>query len=141
MEYTNEDLVSLVFAELNRAESKFPGFPTDPIHAAAVLAEENGELQQAVLQWTYEGGGLDKVRKEAVQTAAMALRFLFHLRFMSCRPSEEKVVASVPTTPAMPGQEPANAGAMTSEELSKSLDEAHEAAKHSKLRFGPGVSA
>lgn len=73
--------LALVLDELNRARTKFPTWPTDPLHAAAILAEEVGELQQAILQEIYEPeraqpGG---VQTEAVQTAAMALRFLLSL--------------------------------------------------------------
>jgi len=82
-------IITEVFEELQRAEEKFPGFPEDPIHAAAVLAEENGELQKAVLQWTYEGGSVKDVREEAVQTAAMALRFLYNFSKMKTRPSQQ----------------------------------------------------
>jgi len=67
--------------EVARATRKFPTWPTDPIHAAAVLAEEAGEVQKAVLQAVYEphkSGPLD-VRAEVVQTAAMCLRFLASL--------------------------------------------------------------
>lgn len=84
------DYVGMVFEELRRAERKFPGFPTDPVHAAAILAEEVGELQQACLKWTYEGGNLEDVKKEAVQSAAMALRFLFNIESLRCRPSEQE---------------------------------------------------
>ncbi len=87
---TYADLVGLVFAELYRAEEKFPGFPADPVHAIAIVAEELGELTRAVLRWTYEGGGLEGgggVGQEAVQTAAMALRFLFNLDRFAPRPA------------------------------------------------------
>ncbi len=67
-----------VKAELTRAITKFPTWPTDPFHALAVLGEEVGELTQAVLQTVYEPGksDFDDVRKEAVQVAAMAIRFI-----------------------------------------------------------------
>jgi NTP pyrophosphatase (non-canonical NTP hydrolase) len=67
-----------VFAEIGRATVKFPTWPTDPIHAAAVLAEEAGELQKAILQAVYEPhkSGPSDVRTEAIQTAAMAIRFI-----------------------------------------------------------------
>jgi hypothetical protein len=80
--------VSDIVAELEQAERKFPGFPTDPVHAAAIIVEEAGELQQAALQFTYEGGGFDCLYKEAVQTGAMALRFLLNIGAMKMRPSE-----------------------------------------------------
>lgn len=70
-----------VIAELQRATHKFPTWPTDPLHAVAIVGEEFGELNKAVLQCTYEPqkSGLDEVREEATQTAAMALRFLASL--------------------------------------------------------------
>jgi NTP pyrophosphatase (non-canonical NTP hydrolase) len=71
------NVVSNVFDELGRAIAKFPTWPTDPLHALAVLGEEFGELTKDVLQMTYEPGktNAENVRKEAIQTAAMALRF------------------------------------------------------------------
>jgi NTP pyrophosphatase (non-canonical NTP hydrolase) len=68
-------------AEVARATAKFPTWPTDPLHALAVLGEEYGELTKAVLQHTYEPhkSTLEDVRQEAIQTAAMALRFLSSL--------------------------------------------------------------
>lgn len=70
-----------VLAEVDRARGLFPLWPTDPLHALAILGEEFGELTQAVMQATYESGksGPDQVRAEAIQTAAMALRFLVSL--------------------------------------------------------------
>lgn len=70
-----------ILEELERATRKFPTWPTDPLHAVAVLGEEFGELTKAVLQCTYEPykSGPDDVRKEAIQTAAMALRFVASL--------------------------------------------------------------
>ena len=68
----------LVMDEVGRATRKFPTWPTDPLHAVAVLGEEFGELTKAVLQTVYEPHKVDEgeLRTEAVQTAAMALRFL-----------------------------------------------------------------
>lgn len=65
--------------ELERAEAKHPAYPPDPIHAAAILAEEAGEVVKAALQFTYEGGTLVDMEKEAIQTGAMAIRFLKNL--------------------------------------------------------------
>lgn len=64
-----------------RATNKFRTWPTDPLHALAVLQEEVGELTKEVVQLTYEPhkSTLEAVRREAVQTAAMALRFLMSL--------------------------------------------------------------
>jgi hypothetical protein len=73
-----------VRGELRRAERKFPGFPIDPLHALAIVQEEVGETQKAVLQACYEPhkSTPDEVRDEAIQMAAMALRFLFNLPHM-----------------------------------------------------------
>jgi len=67
-----------IVAEVERATAKFPTWPTDPLHAFAVVGEEFGEAQKEVLQLTYEPhkSSREKLRKEAVQLAAMSLRFL-----------------------------------------------------------------
>jgi hypothetical protein len=69
----------LIAVELEKAARKFPTWPVRGTDAAAIVAEECGELQQAVLQATYEGGSVEAVRKEAIQTAAMAMQFLLNL--------------------------------------------------------------
>ena len=71
-------IYSEIFAELDRAIDKFPTWPSDPLHAIAVLGEEYGELVKGVLQLVYEPHktNLEAVRQEAVQTAAMAIRFM-----------------------------------------------------------------
>lgn len=70
-----------VVEEVDKASTKFPDYPTDPLHAIVILGEEFGELSKAVLQNTYEPHKTNKeeVRSEAIQTAAMALRFLLSL--------------------------------------------------------------
>lgn len=70
--------VELALAEVAKATTKFPTWPTDPLHALAVLGEEFGELTKDTLQLVYEPHktNLNNVRAEAIQTAAMALRFL-----------------------------------------------------------------
>lgn len=70
-----------VLEEVAAATNKFPTWPTDPLHAVAVLGEEFGELTQAVLQSVYEPSKstATDVRIEAIQTAAMALRFIASL--------------------------------------------------------------
>lgn len=67
--------------EVSAAMLKYPTWPTDPLHALAVLGEEYGELTKAVLQTVYEPGKstVSDVREEAIQTAAMALRFIASL--------------------------------------------------------------
>jgi NTP pyrophosphatase (non-canonical NTP hydrolase) len=77
-----------VLIEMERAMLKFATWPTDPLHALAVLGEEVGEINEAfgrltkaTLQHTYEPhkAALADVREEATQTGAMVLRFLMSL--------------------------------------------------------------
>jgi len=71
--------------ELQDAEKKYPEWPRDIIHAAAIVIEEAGELVQATLNYRYNKQKyskeefnvyFEKIKKEAIQTGAMALRFL-----------------------------------------------------------------
>ncbi len=74
-------ILSPIMAELERAMRKFPTWPTDPIHASKILDEEVGELSKAVLQATYEPhkSGPEEIKAEAIQAAAMAIRFIASL--------------------------------------------------------------
>ncbi|HNO08930.1 MAG TPA: hypothetical protein PKJ03_09400, partial [Methanoregulaceae archaeon] len=65
-----------VLVELKQAMTKHPTWPTDPLHALAILGEEFGELTKAMLQLTYEPAKTShqEVYAEAIQTTAMALR-------------------------------------------------------------------
>ena len=67
---------NMIRDEIIKAKKHFPWWPEDPVHAAAIVAEEAGELVQASLQFTYENGSIIAMEKEAIQTAAMAIRFL-----------------------------------------------------------------
>lgn len=90
--------VNEVLAEVARATEKFPTWPTDPLHALAVLGEEFGELTQAMLQRVYEPhkATADDVRTEAVQTAAMALRLLFSLDRYEYKPCAQHAQTASP---------------------------------------------
>jgi NTP pyrophosphatase (non-canonical NTP hydrolase) len=70
-----------VTAELKRALKLHPHWPDDAIHAAAIVSEESGELTRACNQAHYEPGKqtLADAHIEAVQTAAMAIRFLLNV--------------------------------------------------------------
>ena len=46
-------MIEITMIELDRAEMLFPVFPADPVHAAAIIAEEAGELVRACNQVTY----------------------------------------------------------------------------------------
>jgi len=75
------ELIEEVKAEIERAINKFPTWPTDPLHALAVLGEEYVELTKAMLQLTYEPHktNAEDVRREAIQTAAMSIRLAMSL--------------------------------------------------------------
>ncbi len=74
-------VLAQIEAEIQRATAKFPTWPTDALHAVGVVGEEMGELQKEVMQLTYEPhkSTPESVRKEAVQLAAMSIRFLMSL--------------------------------------------------------------
>jgi hypothetical protein len=76
---TSDEVVERIFQELRHAEEKHPGYPTDPIHAAAILAEESGELTQACLDFSYAGADIEDAITEAAQCGAMAIRFLLNV--------------------------------------------------------------
>lgn len=71
--------VGLICDELRKARAKFPAWPnTDHVHGAAIVAEESGELIRAALQHRFERGSIMELEKEAIQTGAMAIRFLLN---------------------------------------------------------------
>lgn len=90
------------YAEVERATAKFPTWPTDPLHALAVLGEEFGELTKAMLQHTYEphkGVTRQDIREEAIQTAAMALRLAMSLDVYQYRKAPQHAQASTDDLP------------------------------------------
>ena len=86
-----DEAIQLVREELTRAVTKFPTWPTDGLHATAILVEEAGELDKEVLQMTYEPhkSSREKIREEAIQSAAMALRFLLSLDIYEYKPGTQ----------------------------------------------------
>lgn len=68
-----------IIHELTKAKTKWPEWPVDPIHAAAILAEEAGELVQAANDFCYSGGSIEQMELEARQCGAMSARFLENL--------------------------------------------------------------
>jgi len=77
---TIEEAAQAVIKEYHRACRLYPDWPTDPIHAASILAEESGEtLKEANnFYWGHKDhlAALKKSEIEAVQSGAMALRYL-----------------------------------------------------------------
>lgn len=64
--------------EMDAAVQKHPEYPTDKVHAAAIVSEESGELVRACLQYTYEKGRYYDMHREAIQTAGACFRFLLN---------------------------------------------------------------
>ena len=75
---TYPNLIEEIRLELVRAKNKHPDWPEDVIHCAAIVSEESGELIRAAIQFKYENGTQEEMRKEAIQTATMAIRFLLN---------------------------------------------------------------
>lgn len=75
---TDANVFNAVGEELLRARSRYPWWPDDAIHAAAIASEESGEVVKAVNNWHWRQGDdtLDDIRAEAIQAIAMWVRFL-----------------------------------------------------------------
>ena len=67
--------------ECESAMVKFPKWPVDPLHAIAIIGEEFGELQKAVVDHRFfKDSTVEDMITEATQTAAMCVRFIMRLR-------------------------------------------------------------
>ena len=75
-----EQICQEILAEYRRALVKFPGWPTNLAEAATVFGEEAGETVKAAAEAWWTGGDKEEVAKEAIQTAAMAMRLILGLR-------------------------------------------------------------
>lgn len=74
---TDRAAATAIEAELRKARKQWPDWPEDAVHAAAIVAEEAGELVQAANRIRETGrGSVDDLATEAIQTAATAIRFL-----------------------------------------------------------------
>ena len=73
---TEVQIFALAKQEIDAARTKHPYWPADVIHGAAIVGKESGELTQATLQLTYEGGTVEHCVEEAIQVIATAVRFL-----------------------------------------------------------------
>ena len=71
--------VDAMLQELERAKVKHPTWPTNTLEQVAVLAGEAGETLQAALHFVEGRGDIERVRAEAIQTGAMAIRVLINL--------------------------------------------------------------
>lgn len=73
------EAIGMVIDGLDEAEAKHPEFPSDPVHMAAILAEEAGEVVKATNNFYWHRGDIEEVRKELAHAGAMVLRMLLHL--------------------------------------------------------------
>ena len=69
--------------ECQMAESKYPDWPEDVVHASAILNEEAGKLTRSAIDHAYEfrpnHETLDDMRRYAHRVAAMAFRLASNL--------------------------------------------------------------
>lgn len=78
-------ILNTIISEVDRAESLYPVWPApgrrgDHVAAASILLEEAGEVLKAANNYDMHGrGSTAEMREEAIQTAAMAIRFLSNL--------------------------------------------------------------
>ena len=96
-----DDTMAAIMAEVERATRKFPTWPTDPLHAVAVVNEEVGELNKALVQAIYEPhkSTHEDVATEAIQAAAMTYRFVASLRrytYDKCEQHEQPSLSQHP---------------------------------------------
>jgi len=73
-----EIIMKEVEDELARAKKLHPKWSLDPVHGAAILAEEAGSVAKAALDFYYGRAGSHLLKKELIHTAAMAIRFLIN---------------------------------------------------------------
>lgn len=82
-----DEAILLIKQELSKAEKIHPEWPTDKIHAAAIVSEESGELVQACNDYVndiFDRSTKEKYHKivmqtEAIHTAVTAIRFLINM--------------------------------------------------------------
>lgn len=88
---TRQEAVDAILKELDRAVAKSPTWPTDAIHASAVVNKEAGELVKACLEATYEypKAQWQDAEKGAVQTGAMTIRFLMSMEKYDFEPQAQ----------------------------------------------------
>jgi hypothetical protein len=88
------EILYLMIAEVRKARTKFPGWPGNSVMACGIVAEEMGELTQAVneLYWAQGESGLSDVHKEAIHTGAMLIRFLLETPIFNGEPDQTENV-------------------------------------------------
>jgi Zn-finger protein len=74
-------VLDAVAEEVERAAQMYPWWPVNIVEQAAIAAEESGEVVKSVnnYYWKHGDDSVEDIRKEAVQAAAMWVRFIVNL--------------------------------------------------------------
>ena len=72
-----DQCLAAIAGELESLEEEHPDWPDDPVQAAALVAKKAGKLLAASSDLDREDADdRNRILKEAIQTGAMALRFM-----------------------------------------------------------------
>lgn len=74
-----DEALNEILKELERAEVIHPQWPMATLDQVAIMVEEAGESLRAALNYKYHNGDIVEVKKEVIQTGAMAIRVLKYL--------------------------------------------------------------
>lgn len=87
---TTTEALEAVLNEVNRARAKYPKWPDNIVMAAAVASEESGETVKACNNyfWRHGNDTPEDIQKEAIQAAAMWIRFLVDTPAMNGYPDQ-----------------------------------------------------
>lgn len=96
---TRQTIWSEIEKEVRKAKKAYPNWPDHPAAQAGIVVEEAGELMKAALEFKYEKGKkgrtaddqIERMREEAIQTAAMAIRFLENLKSAKANNSSKQL--------------------------------------------------
>ena len=74
-----EEPYKSIKAELTRAEEIHPNYPQNIFMQLAIMQEEAGEVTKATLDYMSGKHGIQELKDELIQTAAMCVRMLNNL--------------------------------------------------------------
>jgi NTP pyrophosphatase (non-canonical NTP hydrolase) len=76
-------IVADIINELKDANKKHGGWPDDVIYGVAIMVEEAGESIRAAINLHRGTGSQEELEKELIQTGAMCIGALMHIRSKS----------------------------------------------------------
>ena len=83
MKYTETEAIRVIsndiYLELERSNMKHGEMPENMFEQITIVNEEIGEVSKAILDFHYEDGTLDDVRKELIQSCAMCVKMLLKM--------------------------------------------------------------